>query len=284
MEQQWDAFFFSRGVKESKGTWYKKHPKNHSYSNHQFSGAKLVCGECKLLLKRGLQRCAGIKEAHRWELRKIARRGYWFQACFFGWVAHPSSSLFYIKEHKPHSLGKNGVPHHFRFRNPKTNTNNKQTHLHHEKKHTKRPITPLPIWGRFPPLRFLLLLRHSWRHQPSHNINPGLWVSFCCGFVWISTAPIGCRLPGVFVVSASRLGNPLPTAERFVIPVGEGCEATRHRTPGAQWLGPPRGAWNFSLKAQQPNSKVPGSVSKGGEAGDSFRQNSWRRLEGTHEP
>lgn len=200
-------YFFSRRVKENKGTWYKKHPKNHSYSNHPFSGAKLVCGECKLLLKRGLQRCAGIKEAHRWEPRKNSLKTIDFKLFF--WLGGTSFfNPFYIREHKPHSLSKNGVPHHFGFRNPKTNTNNKHTHLHHEKKYTKRPITPLPVWGRFPPLRFLFLLRHSWRHQPSHNINPGLWVSFCCGFVWISTAPIGCRLPGVFVVSALAFGKP----------------------------------------------------------------------------
>lgn len=61
-----------------------------------------------------------------------------------------------------------------------TPTTNKHTCT--TKKNTQKG-RPLPIWGRFPPLRFLFLLRHSWRHQPSHNINPGLWAPFAVAFL-----------------------------------------------------------------------------------------------------
>lgn len=277
--------FFSRGVKESKGAWYKKHPKNHSYSNHQFSGAKLVCGECKLLLKRGLQRCAGIKEAHRWEPRKNSPKRLLILSFFFGWVAHPSSTLFYIKEHKPHSLGKNGVPHHFGFRKPQ-NQHQQQTNTLAPRKKIHKKAAPSRFEGGSPPCGFFFCFGTVGAINPvTTSIQvyelPLLWL------FWISTAPIG-KFARVFVVSAS-LGE--PSTHRWTLRHSSGRGVPRgddagHRASIAQWLNcwTPRGAWNFSLKAQQPNSKVPGSVSKGGEAGDSFRQNSWRRLEGTHEP
>lgn len=96
-----------------------------------------------------------------------------------------------------------------------------------------------------------------------------------CGFL-IPSPSANARVEG-FACSLH------PTAERFVIPVGEGCDAMTPDTGPALLNGwTPRGREIFT-EAQQPNSKVPGSVSKG-RSRRFFRQNSWRRLEGTHEP
>lgn len=162
-----------------------------------------------------------------------------------------------------------------------TPTTNKHTFT--TKKNTQKGPPPPGLTASLPAVSFFASAQLAPSTQSQHQSRSlsSLLLWLCLNF----TRADRQVCPG-FLSFRLRVWETLyPPLNGFVIPVGEGFrEATRHRTPGAQWLGPPRGAWNFSLKAQQPNSKVPGSVSKGGEAGDSFRQNSWRQLEGTHEP
>ena len=102
--------------------------------------------------------------------------------------------------------------------NPKTNTNNKQTHLHHEKKYTKRP--PPPDLREVPPpaVSFFASAQLAPSTQSQHQSRS--MSSLCCGFSEFQPRR-SASLPG-FLSFRLRLVNPLPTAERFVIPVGEG--------------------------------------------------------------